>query len=137
MPRMKRKNRGQSGFTLVETLVAMLIFVVGVLAVSVLIVYGVRLQAFSRDATQANAHARALIEQLRVITPRPAPGGSLVIDVPNYSDTTPLNPAPGTLIFIRRWVVAPGPAGTLDVTVAVVPSDPNRQLPPVQIRMRM
>ena len=132
MPAMKQKQRGQSGFTLVETLVAMVIFVVGVLAVAMLILYGIRLQAFSREVTRSNAFAKAKIEELRVTTPRPVIGGDLNNNVAGYFDIRPLPPDPPN--FTRRWVVAAGPAGTLDVTVAVVARIPNMQLPTVQIR---
>ena len=132
MPAMKRKNRGQSGFTLVEMLVAMVIFVVGVLAVAMLILYGIRLQAFSREVTRANSFAKAKIEELRVTTPQPVIGGDLNNNVAGYFDTRPL--PPDTPNFTRRWVVVAAPAGTLDVTVAVVPRIPNMQLPTVQIR---
>ena len=129
---MKQKRRGQSGFTMVELLIAMVIFVVGVLAVSALILYGIRLQAFSRDATMANAVAKQKIEQLRVSPPgdpQRALGGDLDNNIADHFDI------PQGTAFIRRWVVAPGPAGTQDVTVAVVPSNPNMRLPPVQIRV--
>ncbi len=138
---MEQKQRKQRGFSLVELMVAMVVTVVGVMAVSLLILYGIRLQSFSRDATIANAFAKAKMEQLRVTNaadPQRSLGGSLTANVANHFDTPP-----GTTLFIRRWVVAAGPAGTQDITVAVVlrppvvPNDPNAQsvqLPPVQIR---
>ncbi len=131
---MKQKERNQSGFSLVELMVAMVVTVVGVMAVSLLILYGIRLQSFSRDATIANAFAKAKMEQLRVTDPagpQRSLGGSLTANVANHFDTPP-----GTILFIRRWVVAAGPAGTQDIIVTVVWSNPNSRdpLPPIQIR---
>lgn len=131
----KQKSREEEGFTLIEVLIAMVVAVVGVMAVALLIIYGIRLQAFSRDATMANALAKAKIEQLRVTDPTDPerqPGGDLNNNVANHFDI------PAGTIFIRRWTVdvpAAGPAGTQDITVAVVSSDATVQLPPVQIRL--
>ena len=53
------KQKSESGFSLIECLIAMVITTVGLLAVAQLIVVGVRLQTESRDATAATALARA------------------------------------------------------------------------------
>ena len=133
-----RQIRAARGFTLIESMIAMLIFVVGGLAMAGLIAHGVRLQAFSRDTSMANALARAKVEELRVIPRTDAQrsdGGSLTGNIANHFDT------PAGTSFVRRWTVAAGAAGTQDITVAVVWSsalnstDPNQRQRTVQVRV--
>ena len=64
-----KKVRSDKGFSLIECLIAMVITTVGLLAAAGLIVVGVRLQVESRDATSANALARAKIEELENYAP--------------------------------------------------------------------
>ena len=101
----------------------------GVIAVAALILYGVRMQQVSRYGTMATAFAKARLEELRV-TPVADPerqiGGDLAANVANHFDL------PGDGTFIRRWVVAAGPAGTQDITVIVVPRFPSVFFPAVQ-----
>ena len=128
---MKQKELGQAGFTLVEVLVAMLVTVVGVVAVTIMVLYGVRLQTLSRDGTMATSLAKAKVEELHML-PAAAPerqvGGSLTNNDADHFDQ-PVD------YFTRRWVVAAGPAGTQDITVAVLSGDPRVVFPPVQIRV--
>ena len=118
MLKRRFKDGSQDGFSLLEVLIAMFITIVGVTAVAMMIAYGVGLQVLSRDSTMGNALAREKIEELRV-TDRShaslAVGGNLNSNVANYFDTS------GG--FTRRWLVAAGLAGTLDVTVRVIPAD--------------
>jgi prepilin-type N-terminal cleavage/methylation domain-containing protein len=132
------KSGQTRGFTLIESMISMMIFVVGGLAMAGLIAHGVRMQAFSRDTSMANAAARAKVEELRVIPrtdARRSSGGSLTGDVPNHFDT------PAGTSFARRWTVASGPAGTQDVTMAVTwtstlnSTDPNQRQRTLQLRV--
>jgi|GEM_PF-1265008 len=133
--RKTSKNVQQGGFTLIECLIAMVITLVGLLAVANLIVVGIRLQTESRDSTAAMALARAKIEQLQNYAPA-APqrvrGGSLTTDTIGYFDT------PDTR-FTRRWQVeinptdAGVPSGTQRITVVVVPNRGGVRLPPVKV----
>src|SRR6476661_18022 len=94
-------KRKQAGFSLIECLIAMVITTVGMLAVAQLIVLGVRLQTESRDATTANALARAKIEELENYAPTAAQrvrGGSITSNVLNYNDVPDSR-------FQRRWQV--------------------------------
>ena len=130
------KEHGEAGFTLVELLVAMVITVVGVVAVTVMIMYGIRLQTVSRDSTAATALARAKIEELRllpVIDPRRVAQvhcASLTANVNNKFDVAEADgsTAAATGRFTRRWCVGPGPAGTGidEVWVVVTATDPRR-----------
>ena len=130
---MKSKRKSEAGFSLLEALIATVITVVGLLAVEMLIVQAIRVQTFSRDAAMANALARAQLETLRSL-PRTdvkrANGGSLTGDAAtnpaNYRNTSDTR-------FTRRWTVANGPAGSQDVTVAVV-STQGGLMPTVRIR---
>ncbi len=107
--------------SLIEVLIAMVVTVVGVVAVATLIVYGIGLQVQSRDATMANALAKSKIEELSISLP--AVGGDLDNNAPGYNDT-PTG-------FTRRWVVLAGPANTLDVTVRVIAENPTAAVSPV------
>jgi Tfp pilus assembly protein PilV len=122
-----RKRDG--GFSLVEVLVAMVVTVVCLLGVALLILYGTRLGSASRQAAVATALARAEIERLRVI-PRSEPerqtGGSLSADVAAHYRRQ------GRLT--SRWVVAPGPAGTQELTLAVGVLD-DAHVPGAQLRV--
>ena len=132
MRSMRQMRRSDKGFTLVEVLVSLVVLSVGLLSVSGMIVYGVRQQSFSRDVTVMNSMARAKIERLRVTEPgnvERANGGDLNSNVADHFDTPP-----GTTGFVRRWVLATGPAGTQDLTVAVISLNPRVGLPRVQIR---
>ena len=126
---MKVKKKGEAGFSLLEALVATVITVFVLLAVEMLIVQAIRVQTFSRDTAMANALARAQLEELRALPksdPKRAIGGSLTSNSTNYHNTSNAK-------FTRRWTVANGPAGSQDVTVAVV-STQGSLMPAVQIR---
>ncbi len=107
--------------SLIEVLGAMMVTVVGVVAVATLILYGIGLQVQSRDATMANALAKSKIEELTISLP--AVGGDLDNNVTGYNDT-PTG-------FTRRWEVKDGPANTLDVTVRVIAENPTAAVSPV------
>ena len=127
---MKSKNKGEAGFTIIEATIASVITLVGLLAVEMLIVQAVRVQFFARETTMANALARAQVEELKSMPRtdvRRASGGSLSSNLTNYHDATDSR-------FIRRWILADGPAGSQDLTVAVVSSQ-NSLMPSVQIRV--
>jgi len=118
--KMKGQN-SQRGMSLIEVLGAMMVTVVGVVAVATLILYGIGLQVQSRDATMANALAKSKIEELTISLP--AVGGDLDNNVTGYNDT-PTG-------FTRRWEVKDGPANTLDVTVRVIAENPTAAVSPV------
>ena len=107
--------------SLIEVLIAMVVTIVGIVAVAMMILYGIGLQVQARDATMANALAKSKIEELSISLP--AVGGNLNSNVTGYSDT-PTG-------FTRRWVVAAGPAGTLDVTVRVIVENLTAAVSPV------
>ena len=61
------RARSSHGFSLLELLIALVVFVIGVLGVASLLVSGIHMQTLSRNATQASAFAEAKVEELRVI----------------------------------------------------------------------
>ena len=107
------------------------VVVVGVVGAATLIFYAIGLQVLSRDSTMANTLATAKIEELRMIDgsdPRLAIGGDLDSNVADHFDT-PTG-------FTRRWVVAAGPADTLDVTLrAIVDASASQTRPQVEIQV--
>ncbi len=124
----RKKNQG---FTVVEVLVAMAIFMTGMIAVSSLMVQGVQLQTFAADSSSANALVKARIEWLRAMSdsdPQRSLGGSLTSNDPDHFEI----PAGSGLVI--RWTVSNGPSGTQDVTVAAVPLDPYFRVAPVRNR---
>lgn len=136
------KNR-QRGFGLIELLIAMVVLTVGLLAMAVLIMYGIRIQTFARDATLASGVAKQRLEILRNIPRTNAvrqDGGSLDANVAPYFVPVDLDPNNGVdpdTPFVVRWMLAAGPAGTQNVTVRVVSTSPARQLPPIQFQSQI
>ncbi len=115
---LNTQKTGQQGFSLLECMIAMVITVIGVLAVEMLIVSSVRTETVAGNAGIANGLAKAKLEELQALpatNSARANGGSLTSNVTNYFDTS--NPK-----FIRRWTLAAGSVGTQQVVVRVVPA---------------
>ena len=130
-----RTRRAEKGFSLIECLIAMVVTTIGLLAVAQLIVVGIRLQSESRDATAANAYARAKIEELQNYAPTATQrvrGGDLTTNVNGYNDAPDVR-------FTRRWQIevsptdAGVPSGTQRISVVVVPRQGGLRLPPVKV----
>lgn len=116
---MRRRN--DDGLGLIEVLVAMGIFVVAIVGASTMIVYAMRLQGQSTNLTNTRAVATRQIEELRVLhitNPQRAVGGSLTANVADHFTTA-------TAGFVIRWQIVVGPAGTKDITVRVIPTNPR------------
>jgi prepilin-type N-terminal cleavage/methylation domain-containing protein len=96
---------GEAGFTLVESLIAMVITAVGVMAIATTFLYGIQLQAGARNGTRRVNLAVSELERLRMLPVAHADranGGSLTANVANHFAVRG-----GTTV---RWVVADGPA---------------------------
>lgn len=120
---MLRKLRAREGFGLAESLVSMGIAATGLIAVAGLMAVGARQMATSRDGGMASTLAVSRLERLRMLPHNDAQrqiGGSLTANVPNYTETIVTATAG---IFRVRWQIVAGPAGTLDVSVRVIPAD--------------
>lgn len=81
-------SSGESGFGLVEALIATVITAIGVLSVAVLMMVGARLQQNSRAGSNSWALVTAEIERIRTLAPtnpQRANGGSLGANTLNHS----------------------------------------------------
>lgn len=114
------RSRNDEGVGLVEVMVAMAIFVVAILGAATMIVYAMRLQGQSTNITNTRAVATRQIEELRVLhidNAQRTVGGSLTADVASHFATIPG--------YTMRWLIVVGPAGTKDITVRVIPTNPR------------
>jgi len=60
---MRKMLRGRKGFTLVEIMIALVLFAVGMLAFAGLEVLAIRNTTYSKDFGKANTYAQQLIEE--------------------------------------------------------------------------
>jgi prepilin-type N-terminal cleavage/methylation domain-containing protein len=120
MDRFPRANVASSdcGFSLVEVMVAMLVFVIGLTGVAQLLAISLAMHADAREATTGTQQAQGKLDELMKLNfsaPAVQLSGaeSLSSNVADHFDV----PAPSLL---RRWRVENGPAaGTRLVTVRV------------------
>ena len=117
-----------NGFTLIECVIAMVVALVGLLAIYTLILMAVQTQTVSRDLEIANSFARAKVEELENST-RTA-GGDLNANAVGYFD----NPSAQ---YVRRWQVSDDTMGTQTVSVRLVPNRPDMRLPESLLVTRM
>lgn len=127
MTAKKRRGRARraDGFTLIETVIAMVVLLIGLVGVADLLAVAIRANAFSFNSGAATIAAQNKIEEFRRLSfddPQlqisPASPDPLTNNVTNYNDT-----AGG---FVRRWTVAAGPTpDTRLVTLRVVPTNPD------------
>ena len=115
-----RARKPEAGFTLVEAMIAMFVFLVGSLAVAQLLAVSAQMHSVSQNATQGTRLARQKVDELMKLdfdtnaSVQISPDGTLTADTPNYFD----NGSPADSI---RWQVLAGPtANTRLVTVRVV-----------------
>ena len=107
-------TRGERGFSLVEVLVALLILMLGILAVAPMFIYGARRAAASADIGKAGAAATKRMELLRATSYGSLPsGGSLSSDLTSYSDATD----PAVLV---RWAISDNATPSTVKTISVV-----------------
>ena len=110
------RDRDQTGSSLVEVLVAILLLAIGAASVVPVFVQSMKRNATSADVSSLAAAAMARMELLRHASPYSLiPGGSLTSDVGGYSDTS--DPA-----LVVRWEIVDGggPSGVKTIrTVAI------------------
>lgn len=117
----------ERGFTLVESLVAMVVLTVGLVSLAQLLAVSLRMQQLGRNETQAVRLAQDKMDQLMSLSFDAsldiAIGGSLAANNANHFDTD----EPG---YTRRWVVVAGPDGNADlreITIRVIPNSNDRR----------
>lgn len=113
------------GFTVVEVLISTVILAFGVLAGVALLGTGYRWQGQAELTTQLTVAAESKIEDLKAAAGSQAPdtvelgvGGDLESRAASHWDTVEED---GRMIE-RRWIIGPGPAGALQVTVVARPT---------------
>jgi type IV pilus modification protein PilV len=84
---MKRMIRNDSGFTLIEVMVSMIILSIGVLGLAPLMAVSVTGNSFSNEATRANVLAQDRIEQLK----------NMAFGAMPYADSTSSDPKFGCI----------------------------------------
>ncbi len=116
------------GFTLIECVIAMVLVVVGFMAIFSLLTICLRTEVIAREMTTANSLARLKIEELK--NSARSPGGSLTGDVTNYFDTPSSR-------YKRRWQISTDSMGSQTVTVLMTPNSPGILLPEIRLATRM
>jgi prepilin-type N-terminal cleavage/methylation domain-containing protein len=111
---------GESGYSLLETLVAVSLIAIGLSALAQLLAVSIHANARARRSSVASVLAEEKMEQLRGLggSLSPQPGTSLDVNTPGLCDFldeygrslgTGLVPPPGTA-YLRRWSITPVPA---------------------------
>ena len=115
-----RAREREAGFTLVEAMVAMVVFLVGSLAVAEVLGVAAHMHRVSQNSTQGTSLARQKADELMKLdfdadaSVQLSPVGTLTANTPNYFD----NWSPADVI---RWQVLAGPtANTRLVTIRVI-----------------
>jgi len=132
-----RSDVRDSGFSLIEVLVAAAIIVVTTTTVASLVTRSAVMNEVSNDVTRASLLASDKMEQLRALPfDDPAlaasPPGSLDVDVEGYSDTIDAR-------YGRRWSIEPlpaDPAAAIVIQVVVTPLRGPGQARIVTVRAR-
>lgn len=126
---MKKKSRNDGGFTLVEVVISMLIFTVGILSMAQLMAVSLRMQDLGRNQTSAVRIAQDKLDQLMSLNfdtsaeVQLTGENSLDSNVEDYFDTDVQG-------FTRRWQIDAGPDGNADlrqITIRVIPDAVDRR----------
>jgi Tfp pilus assembly protein PilV len=126
---MQRDWRGEDGSMLVETLIAILILSVGLLAMAQVSVFSVMSsKSYGRDASKSTAFAHSKLDELQSLSfadtttntcqvfPFPADGAGLtaggsiapsdpVANYADYLDSSGVRTASGSALFTRQWQI--------------------------------
>lgn len=130
--RASRRRRiapwSRAGFTLVESMVAIVILTVGLLGSAGLMASSVRRQRLTATRGEMAAIADGKIDELRAIgmtalgtslRTQLATGGSTTSSVANYFDTVQ---SPDGRSYLRRWEIAVDPTGARRVSIRIEPA---------------
>ncbi|MBI2073204.1 MAG: prepilin-type N-terminal cleavage/methylation domain-containing protein [Gemmatimonadetes bacterium] len=120
----------EAGFTLAELMVAVLLLVVGVLAVASIMATATLRQVRSTVVTEMTALAESKVEELRAHaiyksadTVQVSLGGSLTTSEADHADTVT---SPVGRPYIRRWLIEAGVAGTRRATLRIASEQQSR-----------
>jgi prepilin-type N-terminal cleavage/methylation domain-containing protein len=122
-------DASERGFTLIETLIAMVILTVGLVSIAELMAITIRMQMMGRNETSAIRLVQSKIDELVALdfdgasaNPAIAVGGDLDDDDAGYND----DPADG---FHRRWQITAitGETNIRLLTVRVIPETLDRR----------
>jgi type II secretory pathway pseudopilin PulG len=103
----RRTERGEEGFTLVEALVAIVILVFGLIAITNLMLVAASSNSVANQATAAATIASQRLEQLKALpflSAGLAPGGGVTSDVAGYF-SSPDDAVPGAGVIHTRWQI--------------------------------
>jgi hypothetical protein len=146
---MKKDLKNESGMTLIESMFAMIIMLIGLLTMAQVLAFCVIAgKTYGRDAGQTTAAARDKMEELtalqftwnaktstETVAPGLAAGGSLYPDAPqqlyadlvdSYGYTSPYDPvAPSndSTTFTRQWKIENDATGTIKKIIVSVRSN--------------
>ena len=119
----------ERGFTLIELMMATFIIVVGVLGLASAMANVSIYQARATSNMEMVAVGESKLEELRAYamimsadTAQLTVGGSTTSSVANHSDNIA---GPSGRVYIRRWRIDAGPAGTRQATLRVIPNVDN------------
>lgn len=132
----------RSGFSLVETVVAMLVGTIALIALAGVMVSTSQVQAMSLSRMELTAVGETKLDELRAFsalrsadTVQLAIGGSLTSNVANHAEQ--ITSARGR-VYNVRWSVVAGLNGTRDLTLRVAPVSPRpREIPWMDLRTLM
>ena len=112
----------EAGFTLVESLIAIVILAVGLVGVANLFLVGATSNSMANLGTASAAQAQEAMEKLKTVPFQDlVPGGSLDVDTVNYFQTKTI---PGVGVIRTRWTIADLGVGGANTYYIVVLSEP-------------
>lgn len=130
------KCSDEKGFTLVESIVALLVLTIGLVSMAELLAVSLRLQVLSRNETEAVRLAQDKRDQLMSLNFDTAAEiaingvDSLAADVANYFDHVTVGESGKVVGYTRRWDVSAGPDGSAnlrELTILIIPDDADRR----------
>ncbi len=120
-------NRGRSGYTLIELIVALVILTIGILAAIGLIVGVAATQQRATIRAEMTEVGQSKLEELRAYatmgtadTVQLLAGGSLLTSETNHADTVTSG---RDRQFVLRWDVETGPYDIREVAIRVLPEN--------------
>lgn len=130
------KCSDEKGFTLVESIVALLVLTIGLVSLAELLAVSLRLQVLGRNETEAVRLAQDKRDQLMSLNFDTAAAiginavDSLATDVADYFDRVTVGESGRVVGYTRRWDVSAGPDGSAnlrELTILIIPDSADRR----------